>query len=440
MNTIAPLTSSTTLGSATSRSSSQQQWQKYFQSGEIVRATVLEVKGNDLFALDIKGNHLTAQSKALLSPGQVLQLQLVSASPQIELKIVSNTPQEFFGRSLTLIGENIDLTGLIKNLQQTGTSPLQNLSSATVLAAKGEGAFILDIGGAHVTAQSKTDLAPGQTLQLEVLTTSPQVELKIASGAQQTLPGGSLTLTGDDTVIAGLLNDFQQNGASLLQGLPLGAQQTLKDFFALQQNQLSGKDGGEVLKKLVDKMGLSLENLLARGDKENAVTTLKAALLEVAHVFKDAAQIGDTTHRMLGTLEVYQMAQLHLENTANFIFPLPLPFLKQGYLMIEDPGPQKAGSESDTRPPFHFSLHLTMEELGNIRIDFLQYKDGLYIRFNTDSKEKSDFVESFSADLKQAISDVPLLGLSFSETAADPTAELIQKLLPRGASMLDTKI
>ena len=66
MNTITPLTSSTSLGSATSRSSGQQQWQKYFQSGEIVKATVLEVKGNDLFSLDIKGNQLTAQSKALL--------------------------------------------------------------------------------------------------------------------------------------------------------------------------------------------------------------------------------------------------------------------------------------------------------------------------------------------------------------------------------------
>ena len=439
MNTITPLTSSTSLGSATSRSSGQQQWQKHFQSGEIVRATVLEAKGNDLFTLDIKGNHLTAQSKALLSPGQTLQLQLVSAAPQIELKIVSTPSQEFFGRSLTLVGENIDLTGLMKALQQTGTSPLQGLSSATVLAAKGEGAFILDIGGSPVAAQSKTDLTPGQILQLEVLTTSPQVELKIASSPQHSLPGGSLTLIGEDSVIAGLLNDFQQNGASPLEDLPIGTQQTLKNFLALQQNQLAGKDGGEVLKQLVDKMGLSMENLLARGDKEAAVSTLKAALLEVAHVFKDATQIGDATHRMLGTLEVYQMAQLHLE-TANFIFPLPLPFLKQGYLMVEDSGPQKEGGESDARPPFHFSLHLTMEELGNLRIDFLQYKEGLYIRFNTDSKEKSDFVESFSADLKQAISNIPLLGLSFSETAADPTAELIQKLLPRGSSMLDTKI
>ena len=58
------------------------------------------MKGNDLFSLDIKGNQLTAQSKALLSPGQTLQLQMISASPQVELKIVSPPPQEFSGRAL----------------------------------------------------------------------------------------------------------------------------------------------------------------------------------------------------------------------------------------------------------------------------------------------------------------------------------------------------
>ena len=266
------------------------------------------------------------------------------------------------------------------------------------------------------------------------------MELKIATGTLQTLPGGSLTLVGEDTLLAGLFQNLQQTGRSPLEGLPLGTQQTLENFLSLQQRQLSDKDGGLVLKQLVDKMGLTLENLLAKGEKENAANTLKAALLEVAHVFKDATEVGETTHRMLGTLEVYQMAQLHLENTANFIFPLPLPFLKQGYLLIEDSSQQKEGSESDTHPPFHFSLHLTMEELGNLRIDFLQYKDGLYIRFNTDSKDKSNFVESFSADLKEAITNIPLLGLSFSETAADPTAELIQKLLPQGLSILDTTI
>jgi hypothetical protein len=532
MNTITPLTSATNLGSATSRSGGQPHWQKFLQSGEILKATVLETKGKDLFILDIGGNSIAAQSKALLSPGQTLQLQLVSASPQIELKIVSNTPQQFFGRSLTLISENIDLTGLFKSLQQAGNSPLKDLGQATVLETKGQDSYILDIGGNHIaaqsksplslgqtlqlqveslspqvelkfssstqqqviggslilfgdnteviglvanlqqsgtstleglikatvlevkgndvyildvegnsiTAQTKTFLVPGQTLQLQVVTTSPQIELKISSNTRQQFSGGSLTLVGENTDLVALLKTFQQVGALSLNDLTPITQQTLESFLSYKQNELSGKDGGKILKYLIDRTGLTLENLLASGDKENAVKTLKAALFEIAHVFKEATEIVDTTHRILGTLEVYQMAQLHLENSSNFIFPLPVPFLKQGYLIVEDYGKQKEGSESDIGSHFRFSLHLTMAELGNLRIDFLQYQDGLYIRFNTDSKEKSDFVESFSADIKQAVSSVPLLGLSFSETAADPTAELIQKLLPQGTSMLDTKI
>jgi hypothetical protein len=439
MNTITPLGSATSLGSATARPSDQLPWQKYIPSGEIFKASVLEAQGKDLFILDIKGNHITAQSKAALTVGQTLQLQVVSTSPQIELKIVSNTQQQFFGHSLTLISENIDLSGLVKSLQKAGTSSLDGPNKATVLEAKGNNVFTLDIGGTRVAAQSNAPLSPGQTLQLQVATTSPQIELKIVADTRQQFSGGSVTLIGEKSDLPGLLKTLQPAGASPFQDLSATTRTSLENFFSLQQNQLSGKDGGEVLKQLIDKMGLTLEKLLAVGDTENSVKTLKAALLEIAHVFKEATDIAGTTHRLLGTIEVYQLAQMHLENAGNLIFPLPLPFLQQGYLVVEDYGQQKEGDESGIQPPLRFSLHLTMAELGNLRIDFLQYQDGLYIRFNTDSQEKSDFVESFSTDLQQAITNAPLLGLSFSDTAADPAAELIQKLLPRGSSMLDTK-
>jgi hypothetical protein len=530
MNTITPLGSATNLGSATARAGGQPLGQKYFQSGEIFKASVIEAQGKDQFIIDIKGNHITAQSKASLSVGQTLQLQVVSTSPQIELKIVANTQHQFFGHSLTLISENIDLAGLVKTLQKAGTTALEGLNRATVVEAKGNDAFTLDIGGTRVAAQSTTQLSPGQTLQLQVVTTSPQIELKIASTAQQPFSGGSLTLIGDNNDLAGLVKTLQQAGTPSLDGfnkatvleakgnniytLDIGGTNVvaqsktqlapgqilqlqvattsphvelkiapdtqsqlssgsltlmgeksdlqgilktlqpagyspfqnlsattragLENFLSLQQNQLSGKDGGESLKQLIDKMGLNLEKLLAGGDTENSVNTLKAALLEIAHVFKEATDIAGTTHRLLGTIEVYQLAQMHMENAGNLIFPLPFPFLEQGYLIVEDYGQQKEG-ESGIQPPLRFSLHLTMAELGNLRIDFLQYEDGLYIRFNTESQEKSDFIESFSTDLQQAIADKPLLGLSFSDTATDPAAELIQKLLPHGSSMLDTK-
>jgi len=521
MNTITPLTSSTSLGSATSRSSGQLPGQRNFQAGETFKATVLEATGKDLFTLDIAGTHIAAQSKALLNPGQILQLQVTTLSPQIELKIVSTTPQQFHGRSLTLIGKNIDLSNLVKSLQQTtvpshktaatvqeakgndvfildiggkqvdaqSSTPLspgqilqiqqavtssqmeialpegtltlvgdvadianiaktlqqaeslpgESISKATVLQAKGDNVFIIDIGGKQITAHSRTPLLPGQSLDLQGVSTLPQVRLALPPGSEQ-VPETVLTLTGDSTELENLVNSLQQKMPIALEDLSHTARTLLEDFSAPQHNRLSEKDGGEILKHLVDKMGLTLESMLAKGDKEGAVKTLKAALMETAHVFKDASEISKTTNQLIGTLEVYQLAQLHMENAANFIFPLPLPFLQKGYLVVEDYRQQKDKDQGSITSPMRFSLHLTMTDLGNLRIDFLQYQDGLYIRFNTDSKDKSNFVESFSKDLKEAVSNVPLLGLTFSENAADPAAELIKKIIPQGSSMLDTTV
>lgn len=476
--------------------------------------------------LDINGVRISAQSQAPLSAGQTLQLQTISSSPQVELQIVSSPQQQFFGRSLTLIGENVSLGGLIETLGQNGASPLQGQTTANVLAAKGNGVYTVDIGGRQIEIQSNIPLDPGQSLQIQMdphpqtqlslivtdpqqisgtsltlvgdstdqagplmpplqpgasslqspvqatvvgdngqgvytldiggnrfqvwsgtaltpgqslqlqVETSPLPQLHIVANAQQQAAGGTLTLVGQTA--ADIWTILQQSGPPPLESLNAATQATLTDFYALQQNKLTGTDSGQVLKQLVDKIGLTLENQLAKGDSEGAAKTLKAALFEVAYVFKDSAGISEATHRLLGTLEVYQLAQQHLENTGSFITPLPLPFIKQGYLTVDDYGRQQKGTSTDTKYPLSFSLHLTLSDLGNLRIEFLQYQDGLYIRFNTESKDKSDFVSSLSGELKQSISTVPLLGLTFSESATDPTTELIQKLLPQGTSILDT--
>jgi hypothetical protein len=521
MNTISPLSSSTFLGSATSRFEGQSNPQQGAQPGEIFKAVVLEAQGKDTFLIDINGENVTAQSKAPLSPGQNLQLQLVSTSPQVELQIVSSPQQQFFGRSLTLVGENINLSNLLEGLQG-GVSSTQG-TTATVLAAEGDGAYVVDIGGHPVQAQSsiplspgqplqvsadpvslqaqlnttagpsqqatfsiapdtapgvltnllqspsplqaqvtaatqaqnqylsaldiggtrvqiqgQAPLTPGQSLQVQVDIASLQLQFNTAAAGQQQASGGILTLAGQ--AAGNIFLALQQPVNPLFDNLSSAAQSAINSFQTLQQNNLSGAEGGKTLKQLIDTIGLSLEHQLATGDSAGAAKTLKAALLEAAYVFKDSADTSDAAHRLLGTVEVYQMAQQHLGDTGTFVAPLPLPFLEQGYLTVEGYGGQKEGETEENGHPLSFSLHLAMSDLGNLRIDFLQYQNGLYIRFNTDSKEKSDFVASFSTDLENSLSGVPLLGLTFSDTAADPTTDLIKKLLPQGASILDTKI
>jgi hypothetical protein len=344
MNKINALSAIKPIGSATSDTSGRQQFQQQAKPGQTFTATVLESAGSNRFYLDILGDKILAQSdKVTLSPGTRLNLEVLSTKPLLELRIISRNPEMFFGKTLTLLGKNLDIGGLFQSLN---------------------------------------------------LPASPQLSATTQEG--------------------------------------------LKDFYNLQQMPVGSKDGGAHLKQLLDRLGLSLEALLAEGKKNPAAQSLKAALLEIATLMKNGGELADTTNRLLGTLELYQLTQLRLASENVFIFPLPLPFLDNGYLLIEkDEKDNDTKKDSDT---LRFSLHLTLEPLGNIEITFLQTPEGLYIRFACDSQTKKEFSSSYRDELTEMISSAEVLGLSFTDTAGNPASDLIQQLVPAGESMLDTKI
>lgn len=345
MDTIRPLTSIPPVGSSTSQSRGQQSQQGQLLLGQLLKAVVVEAKGSDQFILDIGGNRLAAQSQSALSIGQNLQLQVVNTTPQIELKIVSDTLNQFIGKSLTLVGKNLDLSTIFQNTTQTSTAILQSLTP---------------------TSRS-----------------------------------------------------------------------VIESFLTLQQADIGSKEGGAVIKQLLEGVGLNLEHHLARGDKNSAAATLKAALLEIAHTFKDAEIIATTTNKVITSIELFQLTQLHSSNDTFLIFPLPLPFIESGYLRIE----KDEGTEETSDPNnFRFSLHVTMSDLGNLNIDFSKTKTELMIRFRTESVEKMEFIEQFSTELIDAITDIPQISVSFSHDATDPITDMIKQLVPEGQSMLDTKV
>jgi len=310
---------------------------------------------------------------------------------------------------------------------------------ALVLEAKGANRFLLDIDGSRQTVMSEAELSSGQTLRLQVFRTQPQIELKILSNPLEQLQGRTLTLLGRNIDLAGLLEGLQQPSQAQFTVLSLSSRATLEKFHELQQEGVGGREGGQVLKQLIDSLGLNLEQLLARGDKNSAVVTLKAALLEIAHNFTNAGNIAETTNKLLTTLEIFQLTQLQIGGETQVILPLPLPFIEQGYLTVEQDD-KTADQKDNVRPENRFSLHLSVSELGNMQIDFLRNQEGLFIRFRADNQQESDFIESFSEDLKKAITDIPLISLSFSGDAPDPIQDLVQQLVPEGNSMLDTKI
>ena len=309
---------------------------------------------------------------------------------------------------------------------------------AVVLEANGNNRFLLDIGGNNLSASSEAKLTPGQILSLQVVKTEPQIEMKIVTNTLNQLTGRSLTLLGKNIDLTELFSAIESHTPAPLQLLTPKSRSVLEGFFALQQTDLGDKDSGANLKKLIDGLGLNLEHLLAKGDKDAAVHTLKAALLEMAHSFSSAENLAEATQKVLTVIELFQLAQLQTAGTSQAIFPLPLPFVEQGYLIVEEQDGDGAANRTETQES-RFSLHLTMSDLGNLTINFLSNPEGLYIRFHADSSEKADFLAAHADELKSAISDTPIISLSFSGNASDPINDLIRQIVPEGSSMLDTK-
>jgi len=321
---------------------------------------------------------------------------------------------------------------------QQQAKPGQTLT-ATVLESGGKNRLYLEILGEKVlTSSDKVALSPGTKLDLEVLSTKPLLELRIISKTPEMFFGKTLTLLDKNLDISTFFQTLKTSSVPVLGQLTSNSQNGLQDFLNLQQTTISGKDGGAQLKQLLDRLGINLENLLSQGKMNTAGQTLKAALLEIVTLLKEGGQVADSANRLLGTIELFQFAQLRLASENSLIFPLPLPFLDNGYLLVgqDDKNP----SEQDNSGSLQFSLHLKLEPLGNLEINFLQTEEGLYIRFDCDSEAKKEFTNSFQNELKEIITSADVLGLSFTDTAGDPTHDLIQQLVPDGKSMLDTKI
>lgn len=320
---------------------------------------------------------------------------------------------------------------------QQGTPKQGQLFKAIVLEARGQNTFLLDVGGNKITAEAKMPLSVGQTLRLQVMTTSPQVEMRVVSDSANLFQGKSLVLLGNTIDLQSLFLTIKANPSLPLENLTPFSRQTLESYFLLNQESLLGKEGGGLLKQFIDRLGISFEALLARGNKDEAQSTLKSALFDLANVFKGAEELSDKTSKLLNTIELYQLAQLKLDKDDLLIFPLPIPFLEKGYLIIENYSGKNSNDEDQED---RFSLHLALEGLGNIRIDLLKNPEGIFIRFISDDKEKLTFLEQFKDDLLLNTVETNILGVSFSLEKIDPAADLLKRLLPDGESIVNTKV
>ncbi len=206
---------------------------------------------------------------------------------------------------------------------------------------------------------------------------------------------------------------------------------------ATDKPQLTGQD----IQILTERLGLNLEQLLAAGEKEQAVRTLKFALLEFSQKSPASDKLGEQTHQATKTLELYQLLQLKLSNEGLFFIPLPFSFSEQGYLLIEkeregDREKNESNKDINTKT---YHLHLKLEGLGNLQVDITQENGKVGLKFFAANAQKTKFLASFREELNQWLTAADLESVQFLTGAEEPVKKLLGTMIQGSTGMVDTK-
>ena len=464
------------------------QQQSPFNKGKVFQG-IITGKDNNQFILDVDGQQWIADSKVPLQIGQRLNLQVTGTKPQVTLQILTDPLNQKIGKSLHLLTNEGRL--LPGTLALAGRLPAKNLSS--------QAKDTLSFYSSTAASLTKTSPQPGTAgSHLAELLTSFIASAAGNSGQDnttaissflqsllQTLPEQDLeqfqiqsslrqlrSLTQDGS-IREMVFDSKNPAANkqfqlLLQTIgeqPTGAENTLAEtlsgFFPdnnttspaplllnllsltahLLKTEVQARpkiSDGPDLQQFIERLGTNLEHLLAAGQKEEAAKTLKSTLLEISHNLSENKPLQQQADQLTSTLELFQLLQIRLAGESAFVLPLPLPFLNQGFLLVEpdrhQSGQEPQGEESKKK----YSLHLQLEGLGNLRIELQQHKAGMRLRFFSQDTERTKFLADHRRELGHWLTAAPLESVQFLTGAEEPIKELLSHMADETTGVLDT--
>lgn len=464
-----------------SRQGAQQQ--SPFAKGQLLQGTVTGKSADNIYQLLIGSKQLQAHSNAPLRIGQQLDLQVSTTSPRVEMQVVTDPitrniastlrgfdTQKFLFSSLSQLSAESSASGLgnrsaatLEAITQTlarlnvANRPATSVSGASLLTPviqalrNGETALPSTLAArlgtvVHTVAEAVHNTPQGPQAQylLQTLTQEPSLLLAVTD-ANRGVPVQALQqlLTTSGQVDSQSLNLAQQLIAyfretpSLLPSRETFALLSLALTPSLASATSAPEPNGQQLQHLLDRLGVNMEALFLANRGEEAARTLKSALLEtqqLAAQFKQGEQVG----QLLQTIELYQMLQLRLAGEALLFLPLPLPFLDQGYMLI-DQAPQKQQQQAPGSEPLRYTLHLTLEGLGNLRIELEQVDGRVDIRFFSEDREKMTFLREHREELGQWLTALDLGATQFFLGAEEPTASLLQKISAVSSGMINTR-
>jgi hypothetical protein len=314
--------------------------------------------------------------------------------------------------------------------------PVDKIVRATV-AEGGQDRVMLEINQQRFQVETRLPLKTGQKLSLMVVATNPRIELQLIEDPLQQRLANAMHILGEKWNLLSLSQFLETEGLPLIDALSPRSRVTLLSWATMRDNDIMSLDGTG-LRQLIINLGLDLEAKLASGVATEMGGLLKSALLEALHLDKTGTGLTETAEHILHLLELFQFCQLKLTRQDVFFVPLPLPFLDQGFIIIDRQKQHQV--DAKPAPPFRLSLHLSLQNLGDLRIDLLHDPGGLYIRFVCDSQEKADFVAAYKEELVHGLSSFPLHDITFAADAESPANALLAKMIPQGDSILDTRV
>jgi len=199
---------------------------------------------------------------------------------------------------------------------------------------------------------------------------------------------------------------------------------------------------GSKLREVTGRLGMNMEQLLANNNREQAVQTLKYALLELSQQVPVNDNSHDQAEQIVKSIELYQLLQIRLASESLFFLPLPFSFLDQGYLLVNADHPQNASEENPgaaEQSAQRFELHLQLEGLGNLQIDLHQSEGGITLKFLAEDIERAKFLAGFRTELGQWLTAVDLESAQFLVGAKEPAKTLLEKIIHGATGMVDTQ-
>ncbi len=308
------------------------------------------------------------------------------------------------------------------------------LFQALISSRQDDGRFVLDVGKYRFLAESRQPLQIGSRLNLQVTSVAPRLKLQVVSDPLTRHIGRSIHLLSRPLNLQQALRAISQHTTDDNRLTP-ETRRLFEQFSQPDQIINSKEKSGEQLKAMI--MGLR-RHVGSQGNapRKGEAALIRNSLPEAARLPHEGDSAGNRINHLLQTLDLFQLLGIKFEQEEQFFAPLPLPFLDQGYLIVDKEKKEKNSDAAESR--WTYSLHLKMKGLGSLRIEIQQLRTELEIHFYCEDREKAHFLAGLREKLRRQLDLFTLEKSRFHTGVREPVPEILQKIIRKNSGIINT--